>query len=278
MAYMFADHRVKYCPKKHEEISKSTSIQRLTYLVEHNRYVLHHAITTSVYEELLSDTPDLFQSLRNTFEYVNIILTTNIPIHLKFAQYQSISHMLIDAVEIVNNDPRIVQYKKAQEKIRIEKWRLARKNKEHVIIKKTQVIKKSLLETPFEDCFCMETHLKKDTVQTSCGHCFGKECYERMLILANNDPRKNICPMCRTKGPKLTYWKARATYKKANHVVAPQPIQPIVENETDQEIVQFLENIFQEPEQEAQPAENTQEINRNYMPRFVVIDGDYNEN
>jgi hypothetical protein len=234
MAYMYADHRVKYCPKKHEEISKATSIHELAHLVEHNRYVLHQAITTSVYEELLSDTPDLFKSLRDTFEYVNTTLTTHTPSHLKFFQYQSISHILIDAVETVNNDPRIVQYKKAQYKRRMEERRLANKNKEHVITKKTRVLKKSLLETPIEDyCgICMDNHLKKETVQTSCGHCFGAECYERMLDLdGRKDPRKNICPMCRTKAPKLTYWRLPATRK-------PRCYKPTAEeqhNEAEQE-------------------------------------------
>lgn len=269
---MFADPRVKYCPKKHEEISKATSIQQLTYLVEQKRYVLHQAITTSVYEELLSD-PDLFQSLRDTFEYVNTTLTTYTPSHLKFFQYQSISHILIDAVETVNNDPRIVQYKKAQQKREAEQRRLAIKNKEHMITKKTRVLKKSLMETTIEDCcaICMENHLKKETVQTSCGHCFGAECYGRMLEASGNNPhKKNVCPLCRTKAPVLTYWKSRKTrccYKLKNQ--PPTPVEVVDEYAAEPEILEEEEEERLQERQEEHTPTSFQ------MPRFIIIDGDY---
>jgi hypothetical protein len=82
---------------------------------------------------------------------------------------------------------------------------------------------------------CMEVHTLRDSLHTSCGHCFGSVCYgiylqhthahEQRLqrhIQQPNAPhqdafahmlqqtRNYACPMCRTKNPSLTSYKESA--------------------------------------------------------------------
>lgn len=59
---------------------------------------------------------------------------------------------------------------------------------------------------------CMESHTLRDSVHTSCGHCFGIVCYEIMLKYNINA----ACPMCRNPKPCFTFYKGRASSKKAN--------------------------------------------------------------
>ena len=87
---------------------------------------------------------------------------------------------------------------------------------------------------------CMETHTLRESVHTSCGHCFGVDCYKIYLehaqahgaqLLARRDAQTNAqyqhvlahmyqdtqayaCPMCRTKNPSLTAYKERAAPRR----------------------------------------------------------------
>ena len=45
---------------------------------------------------------------------------------------------------------------------------------------------------------CCDHHDKVDSVRTSCGHCFGKECFEKWENVQNEKELEIICPMCRT--------------------------------------------------------------------------------
>jgi hypothetical protein len=72
----------------------------------------------------------------------------------------------------------------------------------------TKTLSAAKLDVVNEDhCgICMESHTLRDSVHTSCGHCFGSVCYEIMLQHKNN----SACPMCRNSNPTLTFYKARA--------------------------------------------------------------------
>jgi len=77
---------------------------------------------------------------------------------------------------------------------------------------KTKALSAAKLDVPNPDnCgICMESHTLRDSVHTSCGHCFGSMCYEIMLK-HNLD---SACPMCRTPKPCLTFYKQRASKRQ----------------------------------------------------------------
>lgn len=65
---------------------------------------------------------------------------------------------------------------------------------------------------------CMETHQKGDSLTTSCGHEFGKECYQNWFNTANGNKR---CPTCRVLNPQLTIYSKRVyrATQRQNNVV-----------------------------------------------------------
>jgi len=50
---------------------------------------------------------------------------------------------------------------------------------------------------------CFDTHLMKDTVQTSCGHKIGKKCIDLWKKHCRQSHLVLTCPVCRTKKPQL---------------------------------------------------------------------------
>ncbi len=79
---------------------------------------------------------------------------------------------------------------------------------------KTKALSAAKLDVCNEDnCgICMESHTLRDSLHTSCGHCFGAVCYKIMLKHNLN----SACPMCRTQKPCLTFYKQRKqSVKKA---------------------------------------------------------------
>ena len=80
---------------------------------------------------------------------------------------------------------------------------------------KTKALSAAKLDVRNEDnCgICMESHTLRDSVHTSCGHCFGSVCYEIMLKHSVN----SACPMCRAPKPCLIFYKQRKqSVKKVN--------------------------------------------------------------
>lgn len=103
---------------------------------------------------------------------------------------------------------------------------------------KTKALSAAKLDVLNDDAcgICMEVHTLRDSLHTSCGHCFGSTCYgiylehtqahgqrlERYVQAQPNAPhqhavarmlqetRNYACPMCRTKNPSLTSYKERA--------------------------------------------------------------------
>jgi hypothetical protein len=68
---------------------------------------------------------------------------------------------------------------------------------------RTKYIEPAELENNVEEMcsICFEIHKKKDTVQTSCNHTFGKSCYESFYYA--NLTRNKFCPLCRNNYPIL---------------------------------------------------------------------------
>jgi hypothetical protein len=117
----------------------------------------------------------------------------------------------------------------------------------------TKALGAARLDTLNDDAcgICMELHTLRDSLHTSCGHCFGSACYgiylehaqaheqrlQRYVQERPNAPHQNAiahmlqvtrqyaCPMCRTKNPSLTAYKERA---KAVRKIKPIPIIPTI--------------------------------------------------
>lgn len=79
----------------------------------------------------------------------------------------------------------------------------------------TQTLSAEELDKPLEDfCgICMDEHTRRDSIHTSCGHDFGRMCYERYSIHNTNINvnagrihRCTPCPMCRNATPELTVY------------------------------------------------------------------------
>ena len=59
-----------------------------------------------------------------------------------------------------------------------------------------------------ENCaICQDKHVKVDTIQTSCKHCFGKECFMEWVQTKLNRHQTVTCPLCLTASP--NYWGFR---------------------------------------------------------------------
>ena len=62
-----------------------------------------------------------------------------------------------------------------------------------------QITKAKRQQVEKEICaICCQTHLYKDLIETTCGHVFGKPCYQQ-YIESNKAGNIGCCPMCRTK-------------------------------------------------------------------------------
>jgi hypothetical protein len=150
----------------------------------------------------------------------------------------SIGLTLVRASSYLECDPPTMRHFRQQERIqnmaaareRYAAYRAA--NAANKLIEKTKAAPNLFLETVCpETCgICMDTHLHADTVKTSCGHCFGRECYQTMLSQKGATTKytmgeNNICPICRFQNPVLNYWRQRAVYTKKNVDPAPDPDQ-----------------------------------------------------
>ena len=62
------------------------------------------------------------------------------------------------------------------------------------IIKENIVVEDIIVEV---DCpICCDHHLKTDCVTTSCGHCFGKECFHLWAQTQQDKLTVVTCPLC----------------------------------------------------------------------------------
>ena len=57
---------------------------------------------------------------------------------------------------------------------------------------------------------CLDTHNYKDLIKTSCGHIFGKCCYNSHM----NTLHGERCPMCRTCSPSIYVFGKKIIYKR----------------------------------------------------------------
>ena len=81
------------------------------------------------------------------------------------------------------------------------KCRITTQNNQNVIH-----VSREVLRQPTEDLcsICFDTHLLKDTVQTSCGHKIGKKCFGLWKKRCTQSRIVMTCPVCRTKKPKTS--------------------------------------------------------------------------
>ena len=85
----------------------------------------------------------------------------------------------------------------------------------HHIIKKdckvTHISKTKIQQLEKEDCcICLSNHKIKDIVSGSCGHTYGKCCFEQ-IIKTKFDAREDElkCPLCRSEVTKLTIYRKK---------------------------------------------------------------------
>jgi hypothetical protein len=45
---------------------------------------------------------------------------------------------------------------------------------------------------------CCENHQKKESLTTSCGHCFGRECFKEWINIRKTSRMELTCPLCKT--------------------------------------------------------------------------------
>ena len=94
---------------------------------------------------------------------------------------------------------------------------------------KEKVLAKAELNAPMaEECvICLDKHIMKDSVTTSCGHHFGKDCFQRWNATCSANAHVVFhCPNCRTKNPKINgYCKRKASGRRS--VVHPASVCPM---------------------------------------------------
>lgn len=63
---------------------------------------------------------------------------------------------------------------------------------------KKKIVENKVVEVEVKvDCpICCDHHLKTDCVTTSCGHCFGKECFHLWAQTQQDKQSEVTCPMC----------------------------------------------------------------------------------
>ena len=94
---------------------------------------------------------------------------------------------------------------------------------------KENVLAKEELNAPMaEECvICLDKHIMKDSVTTSCGHHFGKDCFQRWNATCSANAHVVFhCPNCRTKNPKINGYCKRKTSGHRS-VVHPASVCPL---------------------------------------------------
>lgn len=60
-----------------------------------------------------------------------------------------------------------------------------------------------------ECCICLEKHKIKDIMTTSCGHIFGKSCFEKILRNRYYKDLEMVCPLCRSLAVDVTIYRRK---------------------------------------------------------------------
>jgi Ring finger domain len=76
---------------------------------------------------------------------------------------------------------------------------------------KTRAIKAAEINLPISDncAICQETHVKSDSIETSCGHQFGQACFLGWVETKLNNRQDLCCPLCMHKNPTYHGFRAR---------------------------------------------------------------------
>ena len=74
---------------------------------------------------------------------------------------------------------------------------------------KENMLAKAELNAPMaEECgICLEKHIMKDSVTTSCDHHFGKDCFQQWYTTCRMNALGVRCPTCRTNNPKTNGYR-----------------------------------------------------------------------
>ena len=101
---------------------------------------------------------------------------------------------------------------------------------------KVKALKQSELDAPMTDrCgICLDVNTRANSIVTSCGHEFCKNCYDEFVgsVLGRNRQadRTIRCPICRTTAPKYTVFRVRKTpVRKPKAPVANQEVNELAD-------------------------------------------------
>jgi len=72
------------------------------------------------------------------------------------------------------------------------------------------ITKMKIQQLEKEDCcICLEPHKLKEIVTSSCGHTYGKTCFEHIVKKRLNSDKEPICPLCRSEVSKFAIYRKR---------------------------------------------------------------------
>ena len=93
-------------------------------------------------------------------------------------------------------------------------------------IKEKTLAKAKINALMAEECgICLEKHIMKDSVTTSCGHHFGKDCFQRWSTTCLMSYRCARCPTCRTNNPQINGFRERkAPVQKPGVILNPEVV------------------------------------------------------
>ena len=92
---------------------------------------------------------------------------------------------------------------------------------------KEKMLAKAELNAPMaEECgICLEKHIMKDSVTTSCDHHFGKDCFQQWYTTCRMNALGVRCPTCRTNNPKTNgYRECEAPVQKPGVILNPEVV------------------------------------------------------
>lgn len=112
-------------------------------------------------------------------------------------------------------------YKRKEALVKLEKHRLLMAEE-----KRKKTVSKAVFESPMKDVcgICLEPHIIKDTILTSCKHQFGTECFKRWVHTCESSHKVIWCPMCKNNRPKTAGFREKEVKVKEVIKIRRKPV------------------------------------------------------
>ena len=91
---------------------------------------------------------------------------------------------------------------------------------------KEKMLAKAELNAPMaEECvICLEKHIMKDSITTSCDHHFGKDCFQQWDTTCRMNALGVRCPTCRTNNPQINGFRERKAPVRKPVILNPEVV------------------------------------------------------